>query len=281
MSPLWEAVSRCLNALDWHRHGYFFSFLEPQRAANGTVILNNENGMFAVDDNMRPVKTMHCRRVLRMDQPGTQMLTHWLSSNFTTPLVITSSDELWLIPFVVGFGRKFVLNGIHEDVTVLIKAGQVLSYFFEPSNRESSSPDCNKLTMAQQELLLFLHYDYGTNENGHGLFNEELRDYFDGRRFTHIFEGIKDRYNDQMLAPVDYCRQKAGRQKAYAAFFHNLDKSGVPSSEFRKVIAHGASRYPIYRRICMFLYCEHKNEQVLDAKTLLDLLPPRKKRLWP
>jgi hypothetical protein len=267
MTPLWHTVERSLNALDWHRHGLFCSFLQGfyhnTLLPAGTLVLNNERGSFLVDDDLLPVDRVYCNRLVRMDLSNAQKFAlHLRSQHVHTNaqkdviirMVITDYADLWMIPLLVAFRQKYILYQLKADVTVLVQAGEVLTLFFTSEEKENLST-FKRMTMAQQELVVYLYCIpyFETDLSELERSNETLKEFFDGAHYTHIFEGINEFYYGYLRESIKYYRTKKGQRQAYAAFFHGKDKELVPSAAIRKVV-HGAGRYQVRRRLCAFLY---------------------------
>ena len=272
---LWEVVQESLRALDWQSHGYFYTFMEGNKAwgecPNGTLVMCNEYGTFLADEAFRPILRKECNRVLRMDKPNAQLLAHYMQKELRTSLVITQEDELWMIPIVMGFGLRYFLHpslyGV-VDTTAFVQGGEVFRFFFISLYQYQSVAVFKRLTMAQQQMILFLYFNRGREFNSDPedryRCDPEMWEYFRGIEFVHIFEAFNDYYYVNLKSVINYYRSKDGHRKAYAAFFHNKLKDEVPQSPFRKMIGHGATRYPIYKRVCYFLY---KHSEIADPNS--------------
>ena len=267
---LWDVVQESLRALDWQSHGYFYTFMEGNKCPCGTIVLNNEYGMFLVDQELRPVLRKDCTQVLRMDKPNAQLMVYYMHKELRTSLVITREDELWMIPIVMAFGSRYILEGSLNglDIRPFVQAGQIFTFFFHSLYQYHSVTMFKRLTMAQQEMILFLYFNRGREFNSDPedryRCDPEMWEYFRGIEFVHIFEAFNDYYYVNLKSVINYYRSKDGHRKAYAAFFHNKLQDEVPQSPFRRLIGHGATRYPIYKRVCYFLY---KHSEIADPNS--------------
>ena len=250
-------VMESLHAIDWQRSGYFFTFQQVLSTdPDGTLILNTDTGTFRVDHQMQPAERIsyQCNRLIRMGYHNAQLLAVLLQSR--TPVVLTDPADLWMVPLIVGFGRDYMLSGFTCDLVPFIKAGEILRCFFVPLERDVLA-DFQTFTMEQQELVYFLYYNYGFIHGARVHMerpSEDLWAYFKGMLFDHIFEAFNWDYARLLRAVVEHYRRKGGQRLAYAAFFHGLDRAGVPASEFRRCIGHGSGRFPIRKRVCAFLF---------------------------
>jgi hypothetical protein len=268
MSELCRALDHALHAINWQSHGYFITFYEGftfnHVKKDGTVVFKNEEGCFAVDDDLKPVgePILDCRQVVRMTLHNAQLFA--LSSSLVhknIPLLISDPEDLWMIPLLCGFNRRYICDGINPALLKpLVQAGHVLNFFLVTYKLHTHLFCFKQFTMEQQELVMFLYYDFGCNEedrmyiNTMECTNDDLWIFFKGIHFHDIFDEFCSFYRKSLTDIIAYYRSKQGQRLAYAAFFHNLDTTGVPASNFRRMVGHGAGRFQIRKRVCFFLY---------------------------